>query len=219
MRIYEPQRWVELLQKLHSVANSSAVLFDIVAFFADGFIFLIPLFLLIVYVLGIKNNNKIYKEYALRVFTAPVVVIIINIIFQSFLIKDRPETALENSGGLILAHLPTMSFPSDHAAVGMAFAIAVIAGAHYVKSIKTHKKQQKIFLRWGVVFLICLMIMAICRVMVGIHRPTDIIVWWLLGISAGTFVYHLPQWMYNAIIRMEEYICKKICNIKSKWSK
>ena len=41
----------------------------------------------------------------------------VNLGIQEFIIKSRPEQMIHARGILLLSHLPTAPFPSDHAAV------------------------------------------------------------------------------------------------------
>ena len=90
---------------------------------------------------------------------------------QHFVTKARPESlpGLE----LILKHLPTISFPSDHATVSMAIAIGTVLVA----------KQMgwKRILLLGILLIDVSIIMSVSRVAVAIHRPTDIIAGWGIG--------------------------------------
>jgi membrane-associated phospholipid phosphatase len=49
---------------------------------------------------------------------------VVNIIIQALTDKSRPEEYILNKENLILSHLPTDPFPSDHAAVSAAIAMA-----------------------------------------------------------------------------------------------
>lgn len=207
MQIFEPQWWVTLLQELNTWVSSSTQLFNIISFLADAVVFLFPIFLVILYVCGITKKQKHMKIHALRIFSSAIFAAVINIIFQLFLHKDRPETVLEGTQRLILKHLPTMSFPSDHAAVSMAFATAILLwiGLYEIT------KQKKNIIYTGAFFLIAGMIMSICRVIVGIHRPTDILAGWLVWIMAAYIgVCIMPISLYNWIISIEEVILKKL---------
>jgi len=49
-----------------------------------------------------------------------------NSLIQYFGDKSRPETAISLKQNLILDHLPTDPFPSDHAAVSAAIAMSTL---------------------------------------------------------------------------------------------
>ncbi len=69
------------------------------------------------------------------------------------------------------------SFPSGHATVF--FALAVIIYDY-------HKTA-------GYFFIICAALIALCRVMSGIHYPIDILIGAIIGIVIGKMVYHWSQ--------------------------
>ncbi len=207
MQLFEPQWWVILLQQLNTWVSTSNQLFNVVSFLADAVVFLFPIFLIVIYIYGITKKQKNMKIHALRIFSSAFFAAVINIIFQLFFHKDRPETVLEGTQRLILKHLPTMSFPSDHAAVSMAFASAILLwiGLYEIN------KQKKNIIYTGVFFLIAGIIMSICRVVVGIHRPTDILAGWVVWlIAAYISIKIIPISFYNWIISIEEMILKKL---------
>lgn len=146
--------------------------------------FLYPILLVVLYIIGIKKKSRPLKIYALYVFFSACVSALLNIVIQAFVTKARPESVLTGADNLLLKHLPTMSFPSDHAAVSMAIAIALICATIYVIVKYSQKSEQpfknflhnrKIFVTIGVLFLLASIVMSIARVAVGVHWPTDIL--------------------------------------------
>lgn len=202
MQLVEPQRWVNLIQSLNSWVSSSQLLFTIVSVLADVIVFLFPFFLAVVYIAWMKKKNDTFKEYALRIFSSAVVAAIINIIIQLFFNKARPESALEWTWRLLLKHLPTMSFPSDHAAVSMAFGVAT----YYFVYLLVWAKVQKIMKWWWIFFIFGSVVMSIARVAVWIHWPTDILAGWAIWVIAMNIVHYIPTWIYNRIIALEKKI-------------
>ncbi len=203
MQLFEPQWWVDLLQSMNTWISVSTTRFHVASFVADFIVFLFPLFLLILYITWIYKRNNINKIYALRIFSSATIAAIINILFQFIFNKNRPETALEGTQRLILKHLPTMSFPSDHAAVSMAFAIWILLWVWMIKN----KRCYKMITYTGIFFVIASIAMSIARVAVGIHWPTDIIAWWIVGIIAAYCAYYLlPEKILQFLIKIEEGI-------------
>ncbi len=202
MQLFEPQRWVSLLQSMNTVVSSSHLVFSLTSFVADAVVLLFPVLLIIVYIIWIKYNNNTRKEYALRIFSSTVVAAVLNIIIQFFFEKARPETVLEWTQRLILKHLPTMSFPSDHAAVGMAFWYAT-----YLFASLLHKKESSVHMRliW-VFFIVAWIAMSLARVWVWIHWPTDILAGWVVWILSAISVSYIPQQFYNWVISIEKKI-------------
>lgn len=155
----------EILLYLNSLLDYKFVE-NFVLIFADGPILLLPLFLVfywIYFTYKLKLPEK--KIGLLHIFYSCVIAIVINLIIQQLFHFDRPETAIEWTWKLILSHIPDASFPSDHAAVSIAFLTWL-------------------FLAWykkvAYVFLILAVCMNISRVIAGVHWPFDILIWALV---------------------------------------
>lgn len=203
MQLVEPQWWINVLQSMNAWVSQAPIRFNTASFVADFIVFLLPVFLVVLYVFWIYNKKNNYKMYALRIFSSATIAAVINILFQVFLNKSRPETALEGAQRLILKHLPTMSFPSDHAAVSMAFAVWILIWIWMLKN----QKQAKIITYIWIFFIIASIAMSVARVMVGIHWPTDILAWWIVGIIAAYCAYYvLPEKILQFLIKIEENI-------------
>lgn len=203
MQLVEPQWWINVLQAMNAWVSQSPIRFNTTSFVADFIVFLLPVFLVVLYIFWIYNKKNNYKMYALRIFSSATIAAVINILFQVFFNKSRPETALEGAQRLILKHLPTMSFPSDHAAVSMAFAAWILIWVFMLKN----QKQSKIITYIWIFFVIASVAMSVARVMVGIHWPTDILAWWMVWvISAYCAYYLLPEKTLQYLIKIEENI-------------
>jgi undecaprenyl-diphosphatase len=75
-----------------------------------------------------------------------------------------------------LHHAADSSFPSDHATAGFA-----IAGALALR-----------YRRWAVPLLGAAVLLAVSRVLLGVHYPSDVIAGAALGLAAAIVVYRLP---------------------------
>jgi membrane-associated phospholipid phosphatase len=79
------------------------------------------------------------KESALWIFVAAMASTIFNMIVQVFLVKDRPDVAMDllyqkREDLILYDYLPEASFPSDHATMSMAIAVATLLyGLRYKK--------------------------------------------------------------------------------------
>lgn len=199
----EPNWGVDLLQRMNSIISSSDILYSIAAGFADLPIFLLPVFLLWLYIWrGMVQGRGASKYAALHIFVAAVVTTFICLFLQQIIDKARPETALMSAGRLVMQHLPTKSFPSDHASVSMAVALAALARG----SMNSKRK----IMRWGYVLLVGSILMSIARVAVGVHWPTDIIAGRVVGAIAVLIVFQKPvrkfleTYLYSYIVQAEE---------------
>lgn len=89
--------------------------------------------------------------------------------------RPRPFVAHPHAVHLFASHATDAGFPSDHATA--AFAIAA--------SILLYNR------RWGILAVALASILAIGRVAIGVHYPSDVIVGALLGCAAA-YVVSLP---------------------------
>ena len=161
----------EILVSLNSLTEIKFIA-DIVYVFADAPVFLIPLFLAWYWIY--KRNDSQEKKKLLLTFYSVVFAVLINIIIQQFVHLERPETALSGASKMILNHIPDASFPSDHAAVSIAFLTSI-------------------FLFWFVriflIFLPLFIIMNLSRIIWWVHWPFDILVWSIIWIISAFIIY------------------------------
>lgn len=138
--------------------------------FSDLPIFFLPIFLTGAWIYyGIKKNRN-NQESLLYIFYSCILWISITLIIQQFFHFDRPSEHIQNAANLILKKIPEASFPSDHASVSMAFLSSLFFWNY-----------KRVF--YLTIFFI--VTMNICRIVVWVHWPLDIIVWSIVWISAG----------------------------------
>lgn len=99
---------------------------------ADVFVFVYPVYLVILYLYGVYHRHTAYKTLALYTGLSTFFAVCVNILIQSFVMKERPDVALSiidssRDSLLLNEYLPTSTFPSDHAGVSMAIAMATLA--------------------------------------------------------------------------------------------
>ena len=144
---------------------------QLVFIFADAPIFFLPVFLLAMWIWyshhkSMKKNQEKWKKSILLIFYSIIIAIIINIIVQQFFTDiKRPELFIKNKDTLILNHVPDTSFPSDHAAVSIAFLIWLFTFGY-----------KKI----GYFFLPFAMLMNLSRMTAWLHWLNDIVIWSIL---------------------------------------
>ena len=169
---------------------------------SDAPIFFLPIFLLSAWIFysykkspmqggdleGAKKSNLLNIVYWI------ILAIIINLLIQSIVKIDRPESVVK----AILDHIPDASFPSDHAAVSFAFLSWLF--------ISGYKKI------WYI-FSIFVIIMNFSRVAWGIHWFFDIIAWAFVWISSSIFIF---KYLKNTkfIINLNNFIIKILNYIK-----
>ncbi|MCH2188758.1 phosphatase PAP2 family protein [Candidatus Gracilibacteria bacterium] len=153
--------------------------------FADGPIFFAPIFLIVVWIFAAIKKNNHTKNKLLHIFYGTLIGIIFALLIQKCVHVERPETVLEGTGRLLLSHIPDASFPSDHATVGIAFAVGLWFAGY-----------KKLFL-----YIFPLMIlMNISRVIAGVHWPFDVIV--------GTGIGAISAWMSFCLLKQQKLVKK-----------
>lgn len=217
----------EIIMSLNNIMASSLFLTKIIPLLADIFVFSYPIYLIYLYFftedklsrwkkLLYKNTNRLHKYNALTILFSFLWSIVINYIIKAFIEQPRPYQILQLSinpkESLILHSIPTDSFPSDHAAVGMTIAITTLL-------LWYNHKNRKIIIIWRI-FLCFALIMDISRITIGVHRPIDIlagsVIWAIVAmiINYNPIQKWLSKYLFNPIINFQEYIFKKLYIIK-----
>lgn len=124
--ILEPLWGKNLMITLNEWTNQHYILTKLVPFTADIFVFTYPVYLLGLYLRGINKRSTYYKEAALYIFFSTASAVAINLVIQFFIDKERPDSVIMDKSHLLIKHIPTASFPSDHAAVTAAIAMSTM---------------------------------------------------------------------------------------------
>ena len=100
--------------------------------------------------------------------------------------RPRPFAAHEAGTHLLAPPSPDPSFPSDHAAAAFAIAFAVLAFSR----------------RGGIAFLAVASFIAISRVALGLHYPSDVVAGMIVGWAAAMFVTELGRGWLARLVRL-----------------
>lgn len=111
-----------------------------------------------------------------------------NVILKNVVARTRPYEVVENLHRLIGAQTD-YSFPSGHA--GASFAVAVVIFKEAPKKL-------------GIPALILAILIAISRIYVGVHYPSDVIV----GTAVGTIMAVIACMVYHRIVKSKDKIYK-----------
>jgi len=162
---------------------------------ADLPIFLLPIFLVVMwlkYTFVYKEDTK--KSNLLNLVYITIFAVLINIIVQHFFDIQRPDSIITP----ILHHVPDASFPSDHAAVSIAF-LTWLFLFNYKKSF------------W--IFLPLVIVMNFSRMAWWLHWFFDVIVWSLIWIFTAIIFYKKIKDI-KYIIKINNFVIKMMNYIK-----
>ena len=124
-----------IILTLNTRMASSSFLIKIIPLLADIFVFSYPFYLMYLYFFQERiakqiTHDKSQKIYALTIFFATASAIVLNYVVKFFVSEQRPyhtlDLTINPQESLVLQDIPTDSFPSDHAAVGMAVATTIL---------------------------------------------------------------------------------------------
>jgi len=152
---------------INGLANASKFLDSVGIFFADYFPYILGAILVLLFIW--KKNRLMVISVGISVFLSRIVIAeIIKIVVH----RSRPYVVLETAKKLITENTDFKSFPSGHAAIFFAIAMAVW---FYNKKL-------------GIWFFVAAIIMGIARIFVGVHWPSDILGGAIVGIFSGVLV-------------------------------
>lgn len=204
IKIIEPLWWQQLMVTLNSWVIKHDLLVKLLPWTADIFVFTYPVYLVGLYLRWIHKEKDYYKHASFAFAFSAWLASILNSFIQYFGDKVRPETMIALKSNLLLDHLPTDPFPSDHAAVSTAIAMSTL--------LWWIKYKDKHLLRMSLFFWIASGMMCFSRVAVAIHWPTDILVGILIGILSALVVLRgcIRSWIVRRIctplIRLQQRI-------------
>ena len=212
-----------IILSLNARMASSSLLTVMIPILSDIFVFSYPLYLIYLYFFShdklsrrsqLRNtsSDRLYKYQALTIFFWFIWSILINYSIKFFIEEKRPyqviNLLINPKESLILNSIPTDSFPSDHAAVGMVMALSVL--------IIWYRTQDKKKITIWRLFLVFALIMDISRITIGVHRPSDIIAWSFIGavvaiiMTLPTVYQRLTTTISDPLITIQEWIFEKI---------
>jgi len=211
--IKEPLRWETILKSLYSWMIWSQFWSWMIPILADVFVFTYPVYLLILFVWGTIKKKFYYQSSALFTFFATLISVCVNVFIQFFIDKARPNIILWLSDlkaqTIFNKFLPTSSFPSDHAAVSMAFASAVL--------FRWLKNKDRKFIVLGIMFYVFSLVMSFARVTSWVHWPTDVIAGSIVWIAVTWILFYTKIftrfenkinksliWLFNKIFRIKD---------------
>ncbi len=121
---------------------------------------------------------------AIAALLAAAIALGINQILGHLWVRPRPFIAHPDTVHTLIAHANDGSFPSDHAAAGVAIAMTLWF---------VHR-------RWGTLALMAAVVMSYARVFDGVHYPGDVLAGAVIGIAASWMVV---RWGERPLVALE----------------
>jgi len=200
----EPQRGKDLLVQTNEAFVWCETTASLAPVLTDGLVMTYPALLVVMYLMGLRSDRSEWRQGALYIFSSAVTTALANIVIKFFVDKDRPEWYIDNAEMLIMDHLPTAPFPSDHAGVWAAVAVATLLWA----TRRGHRPLTIV----GVFLCIWAIVMSVSRVWVAIHRPTDVIAGTIVGTLVAAILHPLiykKSWLsrlFSRLISVQEWM-------------
>jgi undecaprenyl-diphosphatase len=169
---------IKIFEAINGLANQSEVINILGIFFAKYLPYLLVLFLLFFLFWPKKNRKENWAMVPIALIAALVGRFVAKGAVLIFYNRPRPYVNFSSVNKLISMDSVEnlQSFPSGHAVFFFALSAAVYS---------FNKKL-------GIFFLLCSTIIAISRVFVGVHWPSDILAGAVLGIIVGIII----KWLY-----------------------
>ncbi|EPZ49061.1 hypothetical protein N007_04265 [Alicyclobacillus acidoterrestris ATCC 49025] len=164
---------VVVFRALNQHAGSIPVLDAIMTFLAEYALELDALWLIVAWFTLPREDEE--KRHALVVAVAGgALALLVNVVIGTLWYRARPFTYAGFGAHKLIPHSADGSFPSDHTSGGFGIASALWG-------------QGPRWLCWT--FTICSTVVAVARIYVGVHWPTDVIAGMVIGIGAGRLAH------------------------------
>lgn len=147
-----------IFQKLNGLAGQWLWLDAVVIFCAEFLIWFMPLILVLVYFLTSRAEREKYRRNAIKFFLIIGGAFMLSQLIGLIYFRDRPFVSYPILHQLITVY-SDKSFPSDHATVAFALALAVFLVDRGL----------------SILFFILAFLIGLGRVIAGVHYPLDIL--------------------------------------------
>ncbi len=160
--------WVNGAAGRNSLLDFIGVLFG-----QYGIYFFAALMLVLWFVLPRRAADE--RRHLVYGTAAAVVGLLINYVISRLVYRPRPFVLYPHQVHLLVQHAPDSSFPSDHATAVFAVATALVGSSKWLSRT----------------FWIVAILIAIARVFIGVHWPTDVLAGLVIGSTASLVVRRL----------------------------
>lgn len=178
---------------LNSLIGQSSVLDFIIKMIAIYTVYLVPILMLYFFYFYFRKDEK-GRKFMLGILINSVFCwqIVAGIIGR---LVNRPRPFDVAGAREVVFHLPSYSFPSDHALFLIFLSVYL-----YLFGYK----------RMGIIALIITVIVSIARVIGGLHWPGDVLAGWVLGTLLAYFLYLIRKPVEKYISSPLLWLAKKI---------
>ncbi|HET8639962.1 MAG TPA: phosphatase PAP2 family protein [Solirubrobacterales bacterium] len=132
--------------------------------------------LVLVFIAAHGARNASWRRAAVAAALSAGLALAIGKVISELVDRARPFVADPGAVHLFTHHSPDPSFPSDHATAAFAIAVAILL-----------RKRA-----WGVIALAAATVLAIGRVAIGVHYPSDVLAGAALGAAAALLLWAPP---------------------------
>lgn len=139
------------------------------------------------WLLARPGGHRRWKLACVSALAAAALGLLVNKVLAQ--VWDRQRPFVDHPADRVFgAHKADTSFPSDHASASFAIATAVLC---------FHR-------RVGLAFLLAAALVAVGRLVTGVHYPLDVLVGCLVGIASGLLVVRLARPLAERVVRLLE---------------
>jgi undecaprenyl-diphosphatase len=132
--------------------------------------------LLVVFVAAHGTRRVAWRRAAVAAVLTAGLALGIGMVISELVDRARPFVADPGAVHLFAHHSPDPGFPSDHATAAFAIAVAIML-----------RKRA-----WGILALVAAAVLAIGRVAIGVHYPSDVLAGASLGAAAALLLWVPP---------------------------
>ena len=153
---------------INGFAGHTAILDTLMKITAQDAIYMVPLLLVVIWFWPAGAGRAANQRLAIATFFAVLVSLGFAAVLASLHQEARPFVT-DLSTKLLISHSADNAFPSDHATVAFAAGAAILAGRRFL----------------GLVCLSVATMIAVARIYVGVHWPSDVVAAAVLGLFTG----------------------------------